>query len=109
LARIGHNDGPACLAGTDVCREGRRFSVNVVRPLPEDAQRVREAVTAVMLPSLRDSYNRVWDECGAVWNRTVGQRHQARDSAGFGILIQPFRPVGFTDLSGRWRGRTRGS
>jgi hypothetical protein len=66
LARIGHDDGLACLAGTDACREGRRFSVKVVQPLPEDAQRVREAMTAAVPPSFRDSCNRVWGECSAV-------------------------------------------
>jgi TRAP-type C4-dicarboxylate transport system substrate-binding protein len=73
LARTSHEESLACLAGTDACREGRRFSVTVAQPPPEDAQRVREAVTAVVLPAFRDSCNRVWGECSAVWNRTVGQ------------------------------------
>jgi hypothetical protein len=34
---------------------------------------VRDAVTAVVLPSFRDSCNRVWAECTAVWNATVGK------------------------------------
>jgi hypothetical protein len=35
---------------------------------PESAAQVR----AVVLPAFRDSCNRVWGECAAVWNRTVG-------------------------------------
>jgi hypothetical protein len=74
LARTSHDDSLACLAGTEACRAGaRRFSATVVQPPPEDAQRVREAVTAVVLPAFRDSCNRVWAECSGVWNRTVGQ------------------------------------
>ncbi len=38
----------------------------------EDDAKVREAVTNVVLPSFRDGCNRVWAECAAAWNRTVG-------------------------------------
>jgi hypothetical protein len=56
--------------------------VKAVQPLPEDAQRVREAMTAAVLPSFRDSCNRVWGKCGAVWNRTVGRARGYQSSSG---------------------------
>lgn len=72
LARRSHDEALACLASTEACREGRRFNVSVAAVPPEDEARVRQAVTAVVLPAFRDSCNRVWAECAAVWNRTVG-------------------------------------
>ena len=72
LARRSHDEALACLAGTEACREGRRFNVSVAAVPPENEARVRQAVTAVVLPAFRDSCNRIWAECAAVWNRTVG-------------------------------------
>jgi len=62
----------ACLAGKPEC-EGRKFNSTINAVPPEDDARVRDAVTAVVLPSFRDSCNRVWAECTAVWNATVGK------------------------------------
>ena len=33
---------------------------------------MRDAVSSVVLPAFRDGCNRIWGECAAVWNRTVG-------------------------------------
>lgn len=62
----------ACLAGKPDC-EGRKFSSTINAVPSEDDARVRDAVTAVVLPSFRDSCNRIWAECTSVWNGTVGK------------------------------------
>lgn len=71
FARTSDTASLACLAGQPGC-EGRRFNAVVAAPPPEDDARVRDAVGSVVLPSFRDGCNRVWAECAAVWNRTVG-------------------------------------
>jgi TRAP-type C4-dicarboxylate transport system substrate-binding protein len=61
----------ACLAGKPEC-EGRKFNAVISAVPPEDDAKVRDAVSSVVLPSFRDGCNRIWGECAAVWNRTVG-------------------------------------
>ncbi|WP_149541372.1 TRAP transporter substrate-binding protein [Siccirubricoccus phaeus] len=71
FAKVSDAQSLACLEGRPDCTT-RRFA-NVISPVPaEDDARVREAVSAVVLPTFRDSCNRIWGECAAVWNRTVG-------------------------------------
>jgi hypothetical protein len=38
----------------------------------EDDVKVRDAVSSVVLPTFRDNCNRIWAECGTMWNRTLG-------------------------------------
>ncbi|HYF07936.1 MAG TPA: TRAP transporter substrate-binding protein [Acetobacteraceae bacterium] len=71
-ARTSHEQAIACFTGQPACTT-RRFNVTVVTPPETDARRVHEAVSTAVLPGFRDSCNRVWSECSAVWNRTVGQ------------------------------------
>lgn len=71
LAETSDAQSLACLRGAPEC-EGRRFNATIV-PVPrEDEARVRDAVSAAVLPGFRDGCNRVWAECAQVWNRTVG-------------------------------------
>jgi TRAP-type C4-dicarboxylate transport system substrate-binding protein len=60
-----------CLAGKPSC-EGRKFNAVISAVPPEDDAKVRDAVSSVVLPSFRDGCNRIWAECAAAWNRTVG-------------------------------------
>ncbi len=71
LARTSHDSSLACFQGAESCTT-RRFAVQVVAPPAADAQRVRDAVTAVVLPTFRDSCNRVWADCARVWNGSIG-------------------------------------
>lgn len=71
-ARTSHERALACFSGAETCTT-RRFNVTIVTPPATDAARINEAVTNAVLPGFRDSCNRVWGECSAVWNRTVGQ------------------------------------
>ncbi|MCA3279729.1 MAG: TRAP transporter substrate-binding protein [Roseomonas sp.] len=72
LARRASDEAFACFQGQDACTT-RKFNVQVVTPPADDERRVREAVTAVVLPSFRDSCNRVWADCARVWNDSVGK------------------------------------
>jgi TRAP-type C4-dicarboxylate transport system substrate-binding protein len=71
FARVSDTQSLDCLAGKPECA-GRRFTSVISAVPPEDDARVRDAVSSVVLPTFRDSCNRIWGECAAVWNRTVG-------------------------------------
>ena len=71
FAEVSDAQSLACLAGKPDC-DGRKFQSVISAVPPEDDARIRDAVTTVVLPSFRDGCNRVWAECAAVWNRTVG-------------------------------------
>src|SRR4051812_45621549 len=71
FAQVSDTQSLACLAGKPDC-EGRKFTAVISAVPPEDDAKVREAVSSVVLPSFRDGCNRIWGECAAVWNRTVG-------------------------------------
>ena len=71
FAQVSDTQSLACLAGKPDC-EGRKFNAVISAVPPEDDAKVRDAVSSVVLPSFRDGCNRIWGECAAVWNRTVG-------------------------------------
>jgi TRAP-type C4-dicarboxylate transport system substrate-binding protein len=71
FAQVSDTQSLACLAGKPDC-EGRKFNAVISAVPPEDDVKVRDAVSSVVLPSFRDGCNRIWGECAAVWNRTVG-------------------------------------
>ena len=71
LSRISDTEALACLGGKPECTT-RRFTATIAEVPQADSARVREAVTAVVLPTFRDGCNRVWAECATVWNRSVG-------------------------------------
>ncbi|TDH62652.1 ABC transporter substrate-binding protein [Dankookia rubra] len=71
FAQVSDTQSLGCLAGKPDC-EGRKFGAVISAVPPEDDAKVREAVSSVVLPSFRDGCNRIWAECAAVWNRTVG-------------------------------------
>jgi TRAP-type C4-dicarboxylate transport system substrate-binding protein len=71
LAATTNGDALACSTGGE-CREHKRFNNTLVTVTEEDQAKIREAVTAVILPTWRDTCNRVWAQCTQVWNATVG-------------------------------------
>lgn len=72
LARTSDAQALACLGGAAEC-QGRRFTATIATVPAEDATKVRDAVSTAVLPTFRDSCNRVWGECAQVWNGTVGK------------------------------------
>lgn len=71
LARVSDAQALACLGGRPEC-DTRRFTATIAEVPRDDEAKVREAVTAVVLPTFRDGCNRVWNECATTWNRTIG-------------------------------------
>ena len=71
FARVSDQQSLDCLAGKPECA-GRKFTNTISAVPPEDDARVRDAVSSVVLPTFRDSCNRIWGECSGVWNRTIG-------------------------------------
>ena len=72
LARTSDAEALACLGGTPACTT-RRFTATIAEVPQADQARLREAVTTAVLPTFRDSCNRVWAECATVWNETIGK------------------------------------
>jgi TRAP-type C4-dicarboxylate transport system substrate-binding protein len=71
LATNSNGDALSC-STAGACREHKPFRNALVEVSPADAERVRAAVSAVILPSWRDTCNRVWAQCAQTWNGTVG-------------------------------------
>ncbi|WP_144185401.1 TRAP transporter substrate-binding protein [Elioraea rosea] len=71
LAANANGDALSCSTGGD-CRDHKRFTNTLVTVSAADQQKVNAAVSAVILPSWRDTCNRVWNQCTQVWNSTVG-------------------------------------
>jgi TRAP-type C4-dicarboxylate transport system substrate-binding protein len=71
LATNSNGDALSCSTGGP-CREHKPFRNTLVEVNEADAARVRAAVSAVILPTWRDTCNRVWAQCTQTWNGTVG-------------------------------------
>lgn len=71
LAANANGDALSCSTGGE-CRDHKRFTNTLVTVSPADQAKVNAAVSAVILPSWRDTCNRVWNQCTQVWNGTVG-------------------------------------
>jgi TRAP-type C4-dicarboxylate transport system substrate-binding protein len=72
LARTSDAEALACLGGKPECAT-RRFSSTIATVPQADATRLREAVTTAVLPTFRESCNRVWAECATMWNESIGK------------------------------------
>ncbi|MDH3688828.1 MAG: TRAP transporter substrate-binding protein [Gammaproteobacteria bacterium] len=73
LAETANADAIACNVGQDLCTEGTKFNMKLVPVASEDERKVKEAVTAVVLPLWKETCNRVNPECTGAWNNTVGK------------------------------------
>lgn len=73
LARTGDDEALACLTGSDACKQTKRFNTTLSTVSEADQARLRTAVSSAVLPTFRDSCNRVWNQCTTVWNQTVGK------------------------------------
>lgn len=73
LAISANGDALACNTGAASCKEHTKFRMKLVDVSAEDEAKLKNAVTQVILPTWKASCNRVWAECSAVWNDTVGK------------------------------------
>ncbi|MEC5385993.1 TRAP transporter substrate-binding protein [Uliginosibacterium sp. H3] len=73
LAETANADAMNCNIGAEPCKEGVKFKMNLVAVAPADAQKVKTAVSTVVLPLWKDTCNKVDPKCSEVWNSTVGK------------------------------------
>ncbi len=73
LAETANADAMNCNIGKDPCTQGTKFKMNMVEVSAADAQKIKTAVTAVVLPLWKTSCDKVDPKCSAVWNDTVGK------------------------------------
>lgn len=73
LAETVNADAINCNVGKEPCKEGVKFKMQLVDVSPEDANKVKTAVTAAVLPLWKQTCNRVDPKCTETWNATVGK------------------------------------
>jgi TRAP-type C4-dicarboxylate transport system substrate-binding protein len=73
LAERVNDDAVNCNVGKEPCKEGVKFKMQLVEVTPEDANRVKSAVTAAVLPLWKQTCNKVDPKCAETWNGTVGK------------------------------------
>jgi TRAP-type C4-dicarboxylate transport system substrate-binding protein len=73
LAERANADAMNCNVGAEPCKEGTKFRMTLVAVPPADAQKLKTAVTAVVLPMWKQSCNKVDPTCSETWNATVGK------------------------------------
>ena len=73
LAETVNTDAANCNVGKEPCKENKKFSMTEVEVTPADIEKIKQAVSAVVLPIWKESCNRVDASCSATWNDTVGK------------------------------------
>jgi TRAP-type C4-dicarboxylate transport system substrate-binding protein len=73
LAIGANQDALDCNTGAESCKDHTKFRMKLVQVSAEDEAKLKGAVTQVILPTWKATCNRVWAECSAVWNDTVGK------------------------------------
>jgi hypothetical protein len=73
LAERVNEDAVNCNVGREPCKQGVKFSMNLVPVTPQDQQKIKTAVDAAVLPLWKQTCNRVDPKCTETWNATVGK------------------------------------
>jgi TRAP-type C4-dicarboxylate transport system substrate-binding protein len=73
LAERVNADAINCNVGKEPCKEGVKFTMNLVPVSAADEARIKTAVTAAVLPLWKQTCNKVDPKCAEVWNNTVGK------------------------------------
>lgn len=68
-----NNDAINCNVGREPCKEHAKFNMKLVEVTPADLQKVKAAVTSVVLPLWKKTCNNVDANCSEAWNQTVGR------------------------------------
>jgi TRAP-type C4-dicarboxylate transport system substrate-binding protein len=66
------DDASRCNVGKEPCKTGKKFAMKDVAVKPADQQLVREALTAVSLPTWGELCDKSYDKCSATWKQIVG-------------------------------------
>ncbi len=68
-----NEDAINCNTGRDPCSaEHTRYNMELVAVTEADEAKIKEAVSAVVLPTWAEKCDAVYPECSAIWNETVG-------------------------------------
>jgi TRAP-type C4-dicarboxylate transport system substrate-binding protein len=68
-----NNDAVNCNVGREPCKEHAKFNMKLVQVTAADAQKVKAAVSSVVLPIWKKTCNNVDPTCSETWNQTVGK------------------------------------
>ena len=72
LAERANGDAVNCNVGVDPCTEGTKYKMKLVTVSAADQEKIKAAVSAVVLPAWKQTCNRVDPSCAETWNKTVG-------------------------------------
>lgn len=73
LAISVNEDATNCNLGRDSCKDHVKFKMKAVDVTPADLRKVKEAVSAIVLPMFKQTCNRVDPTCASTWNETIGK------------------------------------
>jgi TRAP-type C4-dicarboxylate transport system substrate-binding protein len=68
-----NEDAANCNTGREPCKDHPRFKMKLVQLSAADEQKLKAAVTAVVLPLWKNTCNKVDPKCTENWNATVGK------------------------------------
>jgi TRAP-type C4-dicarboxylate transport system substrate-binding protein len=73
LAVHANADAMNCNVGKDPCTENTKFAMKLVEVSSADSDKIKKAVSAVVLPIWKESCNKIDPGCSKTWNDTVGK------------------------------------
>jgi len=73
LASTLNQDAINCNTGQEPCEIHQKYDMTLVEVSEEDRAKIKEAVTAAVLPTWAEKCNSIDPECGRIWNGTVGE------------------------------------
>lgn len=73
LANTSNSDAVNCSVDKEPCKDHTRFKLKLVEVTAADQQKIKDAVTKVVLPVWKNTCNKVDPKCTETWNNTAGK------------------------------------
>jgi TRAP-type C4-dicarboxylate transport system substrate-binding protein len=73
LATTSNGDAVNCTVAKEPCKEHTKFNLKLVEVTAADQQKIKEAVTKVVLPIWKNTCTKVDPKCADTWNATAGK------------------------------------
>lgn len=73
LANTSNGDAVNCTVAKEPCKEHTKFNLKLVEVTAADQQKIKDAVTKVVLPIWKNTCNKVDPKCSETWNSTAGK------------------------------------
>ena len=73
LAVTATADSVNCMTGREPCKSDAKFKMTLVDVAPADVAKVKDAAAKVVLPTWKQTCNKVDPKCSETWNATVGK------------------------------------